>query len=670
MVAFLPKVLLLGAGRFGQHYVRLLKKLADEQNIVFLGVVVRSQDSAVEIAKKYQVAVYTDLSNELLTSVDAVLITTPPETHVELVARCIKYAHVLVEKPIAMSSVEVDPLITLAENSAKVLMVGHILRFHPLTHELKRLLRNTHPPTEITGKFLNPCSSDQGRDPSLELLHLHDVIEAVWPMAELRGTFRRDVGRVAKVSMLFGNETKAFLELGWLGEEKTRRLVFAYPDRRIIADYLKNTITITNSTSESVVTTYTPQKELLEVELETFFSACSGKVNNPIPASLGKKIIGWAEGIGDRDVSQHLPTKRLRVAVIGGGVFGCNAAIALAKNHNVTLYERNSSLLKEGAWANCFRHHAGYHYPRSDETVRDIQMAAASFEAWYQDALITGVPTYYGLARRNSHIDLQNFRNFCDRLGLDYKEVTDDVFSDSEVMATIKVNEPCYHYETLVGLVTDRLNNPNISVCLNSNIQEVKILPNGVKQLVIEHHDGNFEREEFDVVINATYAAVNWFTTSLGVSPVPIRVDWAEVVIVNLPHPPVSLTVIDGPFACLLPTGNPNEFTLYHVVESVLERYTPVDGMIRPLISQKTNALAIYEKSLPYFPFLREGKITGSRQVHRGVQAHREHDDKRVAEIYEHGFDCYSILSGKIISSVALAQQLATMIDNKAVTSP
>jgi hypothetical protein len=112
----------------------------------------------------------------------------------------------------------------------------------------------------------------------------------------------------------------------------------------------------------------------------------------------------------------------------------------------------------------------------------------------------------------------------------------------------------------------------------------------------------------------------------------------------------------------LLPTGNPNEFTLYHVVESVLERYTPADGKLQPLSARKTNAQAIFEKSLPYFPFLTEGKITGSRQVFRGVQAYREHDDSRVAEVYDHGFECYSILSGKIISSVALAQRLRDII--------
>jgi len=661
------RVLLVGAGRFGQHYVRILNALAEERKVVFAGVVVRSVERAAALAETHRIAVYTELTDALLVATDAVIIATPPETHAALVARCIGHTHVFVEKPVAMSPEEAEPLSTLAATSGKLLMVGHILRFHPVTHELQLLMRDLPPPPQITGEFINPISADQGRDPSLELLHLYDVLESIWPSLELREAMRRDAVRLAKISMRFTSGTLAQLQLGWFAEQKTRRLVFAYPERRIEADFQSNTVTI-NDQCGKVTSEHAPSVELLRTELEAFLRACAGEGENPVPLSIAQKVVAWAAQFRNEVAKTFLPSTRPRVAVIGGGIFGCNAAISLAATHEVVLYERNSELLREGAWANCFRHHVGYHYPRSDETVRDVQVAAGPFEAWYRDALIPDVPSYYGLAKNSSHVSYEVFKKFCDRLNLPIEEVSDALFPESEIVDTIKVHEPCYHYETLVRLVSERLVATDTKVRVGSTVTATTVLPSGSKQLTVHQADGSVQVEEFDVVVNATYAAINWFTSSLGVAPVPIRVDWAEVVVIELPRPPISLTVIDGPFACLLPTGNPNEFTLYHVVESVLERYTPTDGKLQPLVQRKTNALAIFEQSLPYFPFLREGKITGSRQVFRGVQAHREHDDSRVAEIYDHGFDCYSILSGKIISSVALAQRLGEIIKHHRIT--
>ena len=59
---------------------------------------------------------------------------------------------------------------------------------------------------------------------------------------------------------------------------------------------------------------------------------------------------------------------------------------------------------------------------------------------------------------------------------------------------------------------------------------------------------------------------------------------------------------------------------------------------------------------------LKEAEIIESRIVNRGVQANVEHSDARVADLIEHGFGCWSILSGKILSSVTLSKRLAEII--------
>jgi predicted dehydrogenase len=656
-----PKVLLLGAGRFGRHYLRLLKALDTEGRVALLGVVVRSKESAAAVAAEHALSVWTELSDELLGEVDAVFIATPPESHAALAARCLPHAHVYVEKPVAMTANEADKLAKVQASSGRLLMVGHILRFHPMTRELMARLGKEAPPRQVVGQFINPLSADQGRDSSLEFLHLFDVLEAVWPALEVAKSARRDVGRLAKITLRFASGEVAHLELGWHGEEKARSLSFLYPDRRVVADFVKNTLTIYDASGGALASEHPPRTELLRVETEAFLAACGGQAENPVPLQVGRKIVAWAERVNERTAKTLATAQKPRVAVIGGGLFGINAAVELSPHYEVTLFERNNTLLREGAWANNFRHHTGYHYPRSDETVRDVEQARALFEERYGEAILKDVPNYYGIARVGSHVDPDTFLEFCERHRLPYELVKDVVFPQEHVALTVKVEEPSYHYDSLARIAKERLKETNVRVRLGARVTGAEIVPAGEKRLTVEEA-GRVSVEEFDTVINATYAAVNWFTHALGVAPVPVRVDWAEVPILHLKRPPISLTVIDGPFACVLPTGNPNEFTLYHVVESVLERYTPKDGLVRPPAALKTNALAILERSLPYYPFLKEAVIKGSRQVYRGVQAFHEHDDSRVAEIYDHGFDCYSLLSGKIVSSVALAKRLAAVI--------
>ena len=43
----------------------------------------------------------------------------------------------------------------------------------------------------------------------------------------------------------------------------------------------------------------------------------------------------------------------MKIAVIGGGIFGVTTAIELAKNHDVTIYEKNSDIFLLGCLRTC-----------------------------------------------------------------------------------------------------------------------------------------------------------------------------------------------------------------------------------------------------------------------------------------------------------------------------
>ncbi|RZD44075.1 MAG: hypothetical protein CXT78_07170 [Thaumarchaeota archaeon] len=49
----------------------------------------------------------------------------------------------------------------------------------------------------------------------------------------------------------------------------------------------------------------------------------------------------------------------MKIAVVGGGIFGVTTAIRLANNHDVDLYEKNSDILESASGINQYRLHRG-----------------------------------------------------------------------------------------------------------------------------------------------------------------------------------------------------------------------------------------------------------------------------------------------------------------------
>ena len=68
-----------------------------------------------------------------------------------------------------------------------------------------------------------------------------------------------------------------------------------------------------------------------------------------------------------------------KIAVAGAGIYGATAAIRLAEHgHQVHLFDP-LGLLRAASAINQYRVHAGYHYPRSPETISEITDVCANF---------------------------------------------------------------------------------------------------------------------------------------------------------------------------------------------------------------------------------------------------------------------------------------------------
>ena len=75
-------------------------------------------------------------------SLPAVAVATPAATHYEVVRRCLEAGKdVFVEKPLALNARQGEELVALAQRRAAVLMVGHILLYHPAVVRLRQLIQ-------------------------------------------------------------------------------------------------------------------------------------------------------------------------------------------------------------------------------------------------------------------------------------------------------------------------------------------------------------------------------------------------------------------------------------------------------------------------------------------------------------------------------------------------
>lgn len=95
------------------------------------------------VASRFRVPESYGDYRELSGRVDAVLIATPNTTHANIACALLeKGIHVLCEKPLATSSVDVERMIATAQSSGVRLMAAHCLRFSPNLAMLRALVKS------------------------------------------------------------------------------------------------------------------------------------------------------------------------------------------------------------------------------------------------------------------------------------------------------------------------------------------------------------------------------------------------------------------------------------------------------------------------------------------------------------------------------------------------
>lgn len=134
----IPTVAVIGMGYWGKNLVRNMYQLGALR-------VVCDEDASREalVATAYPGVRFSRNASEVLgdSGIDAVVIATPAVTHYELVGSAlIAGKDVLVEKPLALTVDQGSELVRIAGEYSRILMVGHVLRYHPAVRAIQDLI--------------------------------------------------------------------------------------------------------------------------------------------------------------------------------------------------------------------------------------------------------------------------------------------------------------------------------------------------------------------------------------------------------------------------------------------------------------------------------------------------------------------------------------------------
>ena len=324
----------------------------------------------------------------------------------------------------------------------------------------------------------------------------------------------------------------------------------------------------------------------------------------------------------------------MKAAVIGGGIFGCTAAIELARaGLDVDLYEQHADILLGASRANQGRLHHGYHYPRAGVVMRPH---ARRFAARFPDAIRSSTRHYYCVAAEGSAVTGAEYLDFCRRTGLPFQRHTPSVVQAGAVDECVRVPESHVDIRALRGLLSSQLHRTKVRRHLNTAVQP--------------------EELGHDWVVQATYGQP-WGR--------PLRYEVCETALIRLGQhmAKLSFVVMDGPFVSLDPTpaGTHMLYDVAHSVRAANVGDKPeIPEHLAPLIDRgvvhtpHTQVEAMLGTARRFLRGVGMPEYCGSMFTVRAVLPDVDGTDERPTLVERDG-RVLRVLSGKICSAVKAA---------------
>lgn len=227
-----PYIGLVGFGYWGKNLARVFMQLNSLHTICDLG------EKNLETAKKeypdiYHTHTFSDILNN--DDIKAIVISTPAESHYRLAKDAIfSKKDVFVEKPLALTVEEGNEITELAKKHKRILMVGHLLEYHPAVIKLKELvdkgelgrIHYIYSNRLNLGKIRreeNILWSFAPHDISVMLLLLNEMPETV--SAHGGNYLHRDIADVTVSNLNFASGVKGHIFVSWLHPYKEQKLI-------------------------------------------------------------------------------------------------------------------------------------------------------------------------------------------------------------------------------------------------------------------------------------------------------------------------------------------------------------------------------------------------------------------------------------------------------------
>lgn len=124
-------IAVIGASSMGLSH---MKGVMNNENANLIAVCDTDENALAEAKEKYDIPVavtdYRQLVN--LKDVDAVIIVTPDQLHLEMTAAFLRAGkHVLCEKPMALNTQECEEMMRVQQETGNMLMIGQVCRCTP-----------------------------------------------------------------------------------------------------------------------------------------------------------------------------------------------------------------------------------------------------------------------------------------------------------------------------------------------------------------------------------------------------------------------------------------------------------------------------------------------------------------------------------------------------------
>jgi len=236
-------IAVVGCGHWGKNLVRNFYELNTLQGICDV-----DEERLKSFQEKYpDLAVYKDYK-KLLESpeVAAVVVATPAATHYVLGKKALLAGKdVFLEKPIALNYKDGEELVSLAKEKDKILMVGHILEYHPAVIKLKEII-NKGELGKINYIYSNRLNLGKFRTEENILWSFapHDISVILDLLGEMPkeisaygGNYLNpNITDVTVTNMSFASGAKAHIFVSWLHPFKEQKLVIIGDKKMYVFD--------------------------------------------------------------------------------------------------------------------------------------------------------------------------------------------------------------------------------------------------------------------------------------------------------------------------------------------------------------------------------------------------------------------------------------------------